>query len=413
VRPAIRIGVLVDCTGVAAFLHDSTLAGAEWPLIERGAHLLGAGPASGVSGVDVAGRRVELVEGCTENGLYTRLIRETRRLVEVEHVDAVIGGMGYSDAIVFRELARRYPTVPFLVASSWAQEATMQSPAPNLYRFFPDFEQGQAGLATYAYRRLGWRRVATVAEDYADGWGAAGAFTAEFCALGGRVTRVWTPLGSWGKELAERVPPGVDGVAVFENWGSVGPAAFVRAYLAKHRDARRKLILGSWMLDPYNAGSDFGPLWHNLRGVVTTTSGIADPRSAETASYAKEFAKTFPGLGSSTATDVDVLPYRDSVTALLRAIVAVHGDLGPERAGLRRALVTVRLGPVRLGRDRQAVSPVTLVEIDGSRGSSPTFHTIRTIQNVDQTLGGLLDASDSPSRTSPACRRATLPRWDH
>src|SRR5262249_36648664 len=137
-RPAIRIGVLVDCTGVAGFLHDSTLAGAEWPLIERGAHLLGPGPAGGVSPADVAGRRVELVEGCSESGVFTRLNRETRRLVDVEHVDAVIGGMGESDAIVLRDLARRYPTVPFLAASSWAAEATMQRPAPNLYRFFPD-----------------------------------------------------------------------------------------------------------------------------------------------------------------------------------------------------------------------------------------------------------------------------------
>src|SRR5262249_36160295 len=174
--------------------------------IERRAHLLGAGPASGVSAAKVAGRPVELVEGCSENGLYTRLIRETRRLVEVEHVDAVIGGMGYSDAIVLRELARRYPTVPFLAASSWAEEATMQRPVPNLYRFFPDFEQGQAGLAGYAYRRLGWRRAATVAEDFADGWGAAAAFTAEVCRPGGKVPRNWTPPGRWGEARGRAGP---------------------------------------------------------------------------------------------------------------------------------------------------------------------------------------------------------------
>ena len=89
--------------------------------------------------------------------------------------------------MVFRELARRYPTVPFVLAGSWAREATTHAPAPNLYRFTPDIEQEQAGLATYAYKTLGWRTAATVAEETPNGWGATAAFAAEFCALGGQV----------------------------------------------------------------------------------------------------------------------------------------------------------------------------------------------------------------------------------
>ena len=33
-----------------------------------------------------------------------------------------------------------------------------------------------------------------MAEDVANGWGAVAAFSAEFCALGGSVQRIWTPV---------------------------------------------------------------------------------------------------------------------------------------------------------------------------------------------------------------------------
>ena len=134
--------------------HDWSLAGAELPLLQHGGRLIGKGPSSGVEGAKVAGRRVELVDRCSETGVYGRMIVEARRLVEVDHVDAVVGAFGSSDGIVLRELARRYPTVPFVIAGSFAREATVHDPAPNLYRFSPDIEQQQAGLATYAYRTL-------------------------------------------------------------------------------------------------------------------------------------------------------------------------------------------------------------------------------------------------------------------
>src|SRR6478752_8801712 len=207
-----KIGVLADCTGLVGATHDWSVAAAELPLLKHGGHLVGKGPAGGVEGAKVAGRRIEIVEGCSETGVYGRLITETRQLVELDHVDAVVGGFGLSDGIVFRELARRYPTVPFLLVLSVAREATAHRPAANLYRFVPDIEQDTAGLATYAYRTLGWRQAAVMAEYTANGWGGVAAFTAEFCALGGTVQRVLTPDYGAPGPLLKRVPASADGV---------------------------------------------------------------------------------------------------------------------------------------------------------------------------------------------------------
>ena len=226
-----KIGVLADCTGIVGATHDWSLAAAELPLLQHGGRLAGKGPGGGVQGAKVAGRRIEIVEGCSETGVYGRLINETRQLVEVDHVDAVVGGFGFSDGIVFRELARRYPTVPFLLVVSAVREATVHRPAANLYRFVPDIEQGTAGLATYAYRTLGWRHAAVVAEYTANGWGGASAFTREFCALGGTTKQIWTtelgygpakPLLQAGSGLGRRHGRAL-GIRVVREPGAVHP----------------------------------------------------------------------------------------------------------------------------------------------------------------------------------------------
>jgi branched-chain amino acid transport system substrate-binding protein len=158
----VRIGLLTDCRGIFSGYEDEMLAGAELPLLRRGAHLTNGRPSGGVSEARVSGRDLELVRGCTEESEHTVLVEEVRRLVEVEGVDAVVGAIGESDALVVRELARKYPEVVFVPAWSGAQELTLRHPAANVYRFDTDEAQDVAGLGTYAYRELGWRRAAVV-----------------------------------------------------------------------------------------------------------------------------------------------------------------------------------------------------------------------------------------------------------
>ncbi len=209
----IRIGVLADCQGPFRGVQDAQLSGAELPFLRRGARLAGKAPVDGVTPVEVGGRDVEVVQGCVETGEHTVFIEEARRLVEREHVDAVVGGA----SVVAREVARLYPEVPFMSAFWDEQEVTLRHPAPNLYRFTPDNPQLVAGLGAYAYRTLGWRRAAVLAPDQPWGWQPVAGFVAEFCALGGTiVTRAYLD--------AERPDPGVteratarspDGVAAF------------------------------------------------------------------------------------------------------------------------------------------------------------------------------------------------------
>ena len=273
----------------------------------------------------------------------------------------------------------------------------------------PDIEQEQAGLATYAYRTLGWRHAATVAEDTPNGWGAIAAFAAEFCALGGRVQRVWTPAFGAGGPLLRSVPPAVDGVVVLCTLRLRQPRrVHPRSYLARHPDAPRSLLLSVWLYPPYQLPG-YAPLWPRLRGVVARISGVPDPSSAGDVAYRKAFATAFPGLPASVAGNLLVLPYYNAVEAVLQSLAQTHGETGADRARLRAALASLRLatpgGPVRLDRNRQAIASATLVRLDGTAPGRASFHSVRRIPGVDETLGGLLAASDSPSPARTDCHQ--------
>ncbi len=313
--------------------------------------------------------------------------------------------------MVFRELARRYPTVPFIVAGSFAREATVHDPAPNLYRFSPDSEQEAAGLAAYAYRTLGWRSAATVAEVSPDGWGGVAAFTAEFCALGGSVKRIWTPPFAADAALLRQVPASADGVMVVARYGF---APLLRAYVARHPDAARSLMLDLRLYAPDELAAYAG-LWPQLRGVVGHLAGLPGQASPSDAAYRKAFAKAFPGLPPQVAGNFSVLPYYTAVDALVQSLEKTNGEAGEDRAQLRAALASLRLatpeGTVRLDHNRQAIVPATLDQFDGTATGSASFHPVRRIAAVDETLGGLLAPDVAPSFASPGCRRATPPPW--
>ena len=107
--------MLADYEGYFRSLQESALTGAEIPFLERGWTLRGPSAVDGVTPATVAGRQVELVPGCIEGGEYSTVIARARLLVEVSHVDAVVGGTWPGDGLVLRDVARKYPDVTFIV----------------------------------------------------------------------------------------------------------------------------------------------------------------------------------------------------------------------------------------------------------------------------------------------------------
>jgi branched-chain amino acid transport system substrate-binding protein len=388
--PPVRLGVLADCMGLARGTQDEVLAAAELPLLQRGARLRGTRPADGVTAATVAGRPVELVTACTEGGEYSTLIEQARRLVEVDKADVVVGGTWPGDGLVLRETARRYPSTAFVVALPGPREVTLGAPPANVFRFAADFSQQAAGLGTYAFRDLGWRDALVLVEDTEPGWGGDAAFVAEFCELGGHVRQELVPL--LGREGYVPPPrPAAGGVVVIASplgipaeWllGPAGPAP------------ASTLLLGPGFGGDPEA---LAALPAELRGVVTA-GPAREPEVARR--YAADFLRNVPGSTEARALQPYPVAYRDAVEAVLVALES-GGPLLAALAGVRPDLVT---GAVHLDADRAAVVSTALVPVGSGE-------PVRTVTEVDQTIGGLLDESYEPVSGEQPCRAATPPPW--
>jgi len=403
-----RLGVLTDCQGPFHAYEDAELSGIELPFVERGARLRGPAPTNGVTDATAGGRKIQLVRGCAETGEYTVFLEEARRLVEKEHVDAIVGGNGPS----IRDVARLYPTVPF-IATFWDdQEVTLRDPASNVYRFTTDYGQQVAGLGGYAYHDLGWRRASILAGDGSSGWAAAAAFIAEFCSLGGKIadevySSPWVPQKDVAGQALRSHP---DGVAVLLT-GLDGPLDLTRGVLRGLKDPPKQLLLtGPLVEDP----SLLQPIARRLDGVVSTSLIPVTAPTRELSDYRERYKMTFKGLPPSIGDFSFVLGYGDSVRALLAAVDETGGDLSDGRRHLRRALARLRIdlprGEVRLDSHRQAVTDVPLVTMRWENGAL-VAKSLRVSHDVEQTFGGLLSAAPPPGPGTQKCVKTTPPRW--
>jgi branched-chain amino acid transport system substrate-binding protein len=400
---AIRIGVVADCEGPFSFNYESAVAGAELPLIERGARLKGAKPSAGIEGASVAGKRVELLFGC-DRSTRASAIAELRRLVEQEGADAVVG-LGIShEGLVMRDYAKHQPGVTFMFAGI-DQSTTLKDPSPNVFRFRPGPAQWAAGLGAYAYRELGWRSVATISEDDFFGWTSVAGFVAEFCSLGGNVAqRRWFPGDPNFKfaRLVSTIPAkGIDGAFLTD--GLFDTHSFVAAWRARHHPLARSLVTEDNLLGE-------NPNDPRLLGVVASnTSPWADTSRWDR--YAADFMRAFPKLQAANSVD-----YFESTEPLLEALARVHGDLSHGERGLMAALARLRFdspeGRYRVDSRHQAITPIYLGRMQRGANGKLVVRQTRLVPNVEQTFGGYFSGTTpAPSRTQPACRHGHPPPW--
>jgi branched-chain amino acid transport system substrate-binding protein len=396
-----RIGILSDCFGPFGGAHELNLADAEVPLIARGAKPRGRKPSSGITPVDVAGRSVELLVGCVAGS--EDVIPEVRRLVEEDGARALVGPVTPEQGMALRQYARLQPNVAFLVQPTAAPELTLDNPLPNVFRFAPDAAQMSAGLGSYAYRQLGWRRAAVVADDVPYGWAESAGFIAEFCALGGRIVgREWITVGTDPGAAAAGVPLSADGVYL---GAAVSPMKrFLDRYgAARHGIAGNVVSNIALFSDP--------AVMRAARGVVVGGSPSPDPIPAQRR-FAAALARAFPEMQAASAINLVSIPFANGVQAAIAALERVRGaDGSPFLSALARVQIDSPMGRIRLDGNRQSIQPNYLSEVVPT-GNTMALKTLRVVPDVEQTFGGYFaSGGPPPSETSPACVKRTPPAW--
>jgi branched-chain amino acid transport system substrate-binding protein len=411
-REPVRIGVVVECSGLVEVFRQPMLAGAELPFLQRGARRKGRSPADGLTGASAGGRPVELIEGCTEVGDFTLLITETRRLIETEGADVIIGPVGETEGTVMHRIAARHPGTTFLLGASAARAVTLREPRPNVFRFVADGAQQAAGLGAYARRDLGWRRAAVVFDDAAGSWEPAAGFVAEFCALGGRVVarEVLSGTAAPDRALGARLARRVDGVALIDTF--ISPADFLRGYARRVARLPQRLVLNGF---GFTLPGALAPRGVNLTGVVFGLDIQPASERPQWRAYVRAHERAFPGIAPSFASSPLVFPVYLSAEAVARALERTGGKVGVRQRRLRAALRALAFdgpaGPARLDRNRQAIVSVHLRRIASRRADEPT-RPFRIVRGVEQSFAGAFNRhTPSPTRDRPRCRRGRVPSW--
>src|ERR1700682_3645487 len=410
----IKIGILSDCQGDFGSFSNDALGGALALLnAHYGGKASGSLPKDGRIGVKIAGKDVQIVGfGCSDS-TASKAIEETRRLVEQLGADIMIGPLSGDEGIAVANYAKtNQPNKTFLNGISGAQDATLKVQAPNFFRFNPDGAQWSSGLGAYAYNKLGWRTAAVIGDDYAFPYTSLAGFIAEFCAVGGNVTkRVWPPLGTTDySSFVAQIPTNVDGL--FVGVGGAGLITFLKQYQQANGKLNSNKVMGNlFWIDPQLLAAIGTP----MVGAVAANMIAADDTSAQTKAYVQELS-IYPATQKDAAS-VFTLGYWKAMTALGQALTTVNGDISGNQKALQAALAKVVIdgpyGKVSLDKNRQAIADnwVTQVTAPPAGSNVPGLKTILQIPAVDQTFGGFFDSSSTLDRTNPPCTKKTPPPW--
>ena len=403
---AIKIGVLATCGGPFALFEAEAFSGAKYALVQdAGGKAAGSGPQDQVTGATIAGKPVKLYFGCSD-ATPDKAVAEARRLVESVKVDVLLGPLSGDEGVAVANYAKTQPQVTFVNGTSGAQATTMSVKAPNFFRFGGDGAQWMAGLGSYAYNTLHWKKAAIIGEDYSYPYTQAAGFIAEFCGLGGQISkRVWAPLTTtdWSSYVAQ-LPRDVDGVLFLT--GGTNTVNVLKAYTQLGSQISGHALGGSSVLDPtaFTVGSQ-------LAGLVGGSPVPLGGTDAAWTSYVNGFSKVYkPDLAQSLFTVL----YYDGMKAIIEGLTQVKGKLSGNEQALRAALTklqpTFPNGKVKLDDNRNSIQPAYVVKVvnNGKLG----FQVARTVQNVSQDFGGAFKpGGKAPSRTAPACVKGPVPSW--
>jgi branched-chain amino acid transport system substrate-binding protein len=178
----LRIGFLAPTTGIFAQVGKDMVNGFQMYLDEVGG--------------DFAGAKVTLIVE-DEEGKPPVAVRKVEKLIRQDKVQMFIGGLLASTGYALAPVSTRLKTV-YIASVPAADDLTQRDSAkyPLLVRTGWTSSQPSHPFGEWACEQ-GYKRIATIAADYAFGHEVVGGFQKAFEACGGRIVqKVWPPLGT-------------------------------------------------------------------------------------------------------------------------------------------------------------------------------------------------------------------------
>ncbi|WP_207485228.1 ABC transporter substrate-binding protein [Arenibaculum pallidiluteum] len=385
---AVGVSALLSTTALADDIRLGALATLEGPFAQSGLDgLRGVELALEKYNYTVAGKKITLVKE-SSNAKPDVAVAKTRKLIEQDKADIVVGPLSGGEGIAVKEYAKSVPDKTFVNGTSGAQDTTLRDPAPNFYRFTLDGAQWQAGLGSYAYQNKGYRNIAVIGEDYSFPYAQVMGFQAEYCTLGGKIAQKnWVPVGTKDfTSVIAKLPDNVD--AVYVLLGGADAVNFLTQY---YQSGGTAPLIGSSVTVDQTVLSSKGPFRQKVVGMLAAgpvADSNEDPKWVE---FVNAYKKKFPdGLQSPS---LFAHGYYVSTLAVLQALEQVKGDLSNDQKTFQAALAKTEVttnsptGPIKLDQNRQAIADNFVTEVAQKPDGTYYSQIVKVAKAVDQTLG--------------------------
>src|ERR687891_738232 len=200
-------------------------------------------------GNQIAGRKVEVIIEDTQ-GDPAQALTKLRKLVESDKVQVVAGAFLASEGYALAPRIDEY-RVPTLFPVVSADDLSQRKPVKWLVRTGWTSSQPNQPFGEYVAKTLGYRKIVTIAVDYAFCWEQVGGFQRTFEKAGGRIVqKPWPPLGTtdFGPFLAQIKR---DADAVFGVMVAASALRFPKQYQDAGLKGRLPLIGGGTTFDEF------------------------------------------------------------------------------------------------------------------------------------------------------------------
>lgn len=408
------LGLMTSCLGAinaqaAEPLKVGVLATLEGPLTVLGE--------DAVRGVKVAlkkynnsagGREIKLTIAASD-ATPDSALRGARKLVEQDKVDILIGPLSGDEGIAVKEYAKSHLDVTFINGWSAAQETTLKDPAPNFFRFNGDGAQWMAGLGDYIFNVKGYKKIATLADDYSFPYTMVFGLTAEYCSAGGRIAgKFWAPLGTKDySSIISSLPDDVD--AIFLGLGGADAVNFISQY--QQAGGNAKLVAGAITVDQ-TVLSAKGNAKKAFVGAVSAAGQADTWDSPGWQEFVKEYQAAFPAAQRFPSPSGGATSYYNAAVAAFTVLGSIGGDLSDGHKKFRDGLTKLKLdapnGRITLDSNRQAIATNFVTEVVEGADGNLYNKVVKVLPGVNQTLGidpAVFAKMGSPTKEGIECKK--------
>jgi branched-chain amino acid transport system substrate-binding protein len=347
-RNALRLGFLTVRTGALAAGGRQMEEGIQLFLKERQSA--------------VAGRKVELFiadTGGNPAGAKTKV----QELVEHDQVDVIIGPLATFEALAIDDYIKQ-SHVPLITPTSAAQNDLAQKKSNDyVIHAVGTAAQPMHVLGEYAARKLGIKRVATIADDFTYGHEGEAGFQHAYEDNGGKVVqKLWSPLNAieYGSFVGQ-IKPDVD--AVYAGFAGVNGMRFLRQF-NEYGLKSHIAVLGNPTCVDEGVLKNMGD---EALGVVTASwyaATIDTPENQRFVQAVNDEYKAVPGFYTAGTYTAGLV--------LEEALRAIQGRF-EDKAAFVKALHSVRLthgpmGPIRLDEFGKPILNIYVRRVERRKG---------------------------------------------